>query len=181
MNKEIEPPSADGAAPSDQSKRSGYSDLEYVSLELDGKTYGGWYRQLADGQLELLAIGNIRSQRRSNGTAMDQARGMLEEFVRAARSNGLSEHESRDVSISSGGSGEAKAQGQAQSTLGDLLYCDKTKSRARTEFQVCRPIMLTSRSSASGPKNPQSSWPIMWLRTPGRWSICALSALPIMS
>jgi RNA polymerase sigma-70 factor (ECF subfamily) len=129
VNKEIEPPSADGAAPSDQSKRSGYCDLQYVSLELDGKTYGGWYRQLPDGQLELLAIGNIRSERRSNGTAMDQARGMLEEFVRAARSNGLSEHESRDVSTSSGGSGEAKAQAQAQSTLGDLLYCDKTKSR----------------------------------------------------
>jgi RNA polymerase sigma-70 factor, ECF subfamily len=115
VNKQIEPRSAGAAASLDHVQQSVYSDLQYVSLELEGKTYGGWYRQLPDGRLELLALANMHSERRSESTPIEQARGMLADFVRSARRDGLNGHDS----------GEAKPQ----STLGDLLYGDKSKPR----------------------------------------------------
>jgi RNA polymerase sigma-70 factor (ECF subfamily) len=125
VNKELEPRSAGGAASLDQVKQSVHSDLQYVSLQLDGKTYGGWYRQLPDGRLELLALANMHSERRPEGTPIEQARGMLAEFVRSAHRNGLNGHDACDVSDSTGDRDEA----ETQSTLGDLLYADNTKSR----------------------------------------------------
>jgi RNA polymerase sigma-70 factor, ECF subfamily len=99
---------AGAAAPLDQVRRSIYSDLQYVSLQVDGKDYGGWYRLLSDGRMELLALANMHCERRSERTPIEQARGMLAEFIRAAR-----EHEPSGP----------------QTTIGDLLYADKTKSR----------------------------------------------------
>jgi RNA polymerase sigma-70 factor (ECF subfamily) len=125
MNKELEPHSAGGAASLDQVKQSVYSDLQYVSLQLDGRTYGGWYRQLADGRLELLAPANMHSERRPEDTPIEQARGMLADFVRSARRDGLTGPDTGDLSKSIGQSEEA----EAQSVLGDLLYADKTKPR----------------------------------------------------
>jgi RNA polymerase sigma-70 factor, ECF subfamily len=125
LKKENEPHPSGRAASLDQVKSSVYSDLQYVSLELDGKTYGGWYRQLPDGRMELLALANMHSERRPEGTAIEQARGMLADFVRSARRNGLNGHDACDVCDPSGDSDEA----EAPSTLGDLLYADKTKSR----------------------------------------------------
>jgi hypothetical protein len=56
VNKKLEPHLAGRAAPLDRVKQSVHSDLQYVSLQMDGKTYGGWYRQLADGRLELTDV-----------------------------------------------------------------------------------------------------------------------------
>ncbi len=123
MNKKLVPHSAGGAASLDQVKQSVHSDLQYVSLQSDGKTYGGWYRQLPDGRLELLALANMHSERRPEGTPVEQARGMLADFVRSARRDGLTS--AGDLSKSTGDSEEA----EAQSMLGDLLYADKTKPR----------------------------------------------------
>jgi RNA polymerase sigma-70 factor (ECF subfamily) len=123
VNKKLVPHSAGGAASLDQVKQSVHSDLQYVSLQSDGKTYGGWYRQLPDGRLELLALANMHSERRPEGTPVEQARGMLADFVRSARRDGLSGHDADDLSKSIGDRAEA------QSRLGDLLYADKTKPR----------------------------------------------------
>jgi hypothetical protein len=62
-------------------------DLEYVSLQVDGATYGGWYRILPDGQMELLALANMIIDRRDEATPHEQARAMLAEFIRATRRN----------------------------------------------------------------------------------------------
>jgi RNA polymerase sigma-70 factor (ECF subfamily) len=123
VNKKLEPHLAGGAASLDQVKQSVHSDLQYVSLQSDGKTYGGWYRQLPDGRLELLALANMHSERRPEGTPVEQARGMLADFVRSARRDGLTS--AGDLSRSTGDSEEA----EAQSMLGDLLYADQTKPR----------------------------------------------------
>jgi RNA polymerase sigma-70 factor, ECF subfamily len=123
VNKEHEPHSAGGAADLNQAKQSVYSDLQYVSLQLDGKTYGGWYRQLQDGRLELLALANMLLERRPEATPIEQARGMLADFVRSARRDGLTGHAAGDLPD---GAGE---EAEAHSRLGDLLYADKTKPR----------------------------------------------------
>ena len=112
MTKEFDPASA-GPAPLDQVQQSVHSDLQYVSIQVDGKTYGGWYRLLADGQMELLALANMHCERRPENTAIEQARGMLADFIRVARPK-ASDEDRRDPSTR---------------TLGDLLYADKAKSR----------------------------------------------------
>jgi DNA-directed RNA polymerase specialized sigma24 family protein len=113
VNKEFDPAASAGPAPLDQVKESVHSDLQYVSIQVDGKTYGGWYRLLADGQMELLALANMHCERRSENTAIEQARGMLADFIRVARPKRADE-DRQDPSIR---------------TLGDLLYADKAKSR----------------------------------------------------
>jgi hypothetical protein len=60
------------------------SDLQYVSLQLHGLTYGGWYRVLPNGQMELLALANMRVEPRTENTPLEQALGMLADFVRSA-------------------------------------------------------------------------------------------------
>jgi hypothetical protein len=125
VNKELEPHSAGAAASLDQVKQSVHIDLQYVSLQFDGKTYGGWYRQLPDGRLELLCLANMHSERRPEGAPVEQARAMLADFVRSVRRDRLAGHDAGDLSKSAGDSEEA----EAQSMLGDLLYADKTKPR----------------------------------------------------
>ena len=87
MNPELERAPSAAAAPLDQLKKSVQSDLQYVSLQADGRTYGGWYRVLPDGQMELLALANMHSERRAESSPIEQARGMLADFIRTARSN----------------------------------------------------------------------------------------------
>ena len=88
-----------------QDQASVPTDLQYVSLQAEGRTYGGWYRVLADGQMELLALANIQSERRAESTPVEQARGMLADFVRTA---------------------QQRRDGKNQ-TLGHLLYADATQ------------------------------------------------------
>lgn len=130
MEQEFEPASSAGSAPLDEVKESVHSDLEYISIQVDGKTYGGWYRMLADGQMELLALANMHCERRPENTPIEQARGMLADFIRVARprsktngpaaantDNGLNGHTDEDRHDCTAG------------TLGALLYADKTKIR----------------------------------------------------
>lgn len=113
MTNEFDPAAASaGPAPLDQVKQSVHSDLQYVSIQVDGKTYGGWYRLLDDGQMELLALANMHCERRPENTAVEQARGMLTDFIRVARSK-----------IST-------------RTLGDLLFADATKPRVAEQDWV---------------------------------------------
>jgi len=96
-------------APS-ESPASIHSDLQYVSIQLDGRTYGGWYRLLPDGQMELLALANMHCELRTENTPSEQARGMLSDFVRGVRRKSKS--------------GEVSGR-----TLGALLYADPMKTR----------------------------------------------------
>lgn len=110
MDKKSEPASAAGTASLEPVTGSIYSDLQYVSIQLDGSTYGGWYRSLPDGQMELLAMANMHCERRTENTPIEQARGMLADFIRRARQ-------------------KPKANRGDAGTLGALLYADASKSR----------------------------------------------------
>jgi DNA-directed RNA polymerase specialized sigma24 family protein len=120
VDKGTEPAASAGIVPLEQVKSSVHSDLQYISIEVDGNTYGGWYRTLADGQMELLALANMHCERRPENTPIEQARGMLADFIRVARS--------KPKTIRS-----ATANGDdgpnAERTLGDLLYADSTRPR----------------------------------------------------
>jgi DNA-directed RNA polymerase specialized sigma24 family protein len=109
VTKKFDPVVGAGAAPVEP-KSSVHSDLQYVSIQVDGSTYGGWYRLLPDGQMELLALANMHCERRSENTPVEQARGMLTDFIRGVRR-------------------KANAGAAPTSTLGALLYADATKAR----------------------------------------------------
>jgi len=106
----------------EQSQPSARSNLQYVSLLVGGRTYGGWYRVLPDGQIELLALANIHSERRAERTPADQARGMLAEFVRSA--GNAERADDRDSTDDTPGCSRP-SDGQGQ-TLAALLYADST-------------------------------------------------------
>lgn len=109
MDKKVEPAGGAALAPAEP-KASVHSDLQYVSIQVDGDTYGGWYRLLPDGQMELLALANMHCERRTEGTPVEQARGMLTDFIRGLRR-------------------KSKSGESAGGTLGALLYADPTKAR----------------------------------------------------
>ena len=117
MDEEFEPASTAGPASLKQVKQSVHSDLQYVSLQMNGEIYGGWYRLLPDGQMELLALANMHCERRPENTPIEQARGMLQDFIRVARAK-------------TNTNGPAAADATTTLTLGDLLYADKAKTRA---------------------------------------------------
>ena len=110
MNDESKPAATAGTAAAEPVQASVHSDLQYVSIQLDGSTYGGWYRVLPDGQMELLALANMHCERRSESTPVEQARGMLEDFIRRARR-------------------KPKVADATPGTLGALLYADTSKTR----------------------------------------------------
>jgi DNA-directed RNA polymerase specialized sigma24 family protein/anti-sigma factor ChrR (cupin superfamily) len=118
VNQELEPRPEGTAASQDQSRRSVSSDLQYISLQVDGKPYGGWYRLLPDGRMELLALANMHCERRAEKTPIEQARGMLVDFIRASRKG--NEPTPPDP---------VADEGRGASTLGDLLYADKSQPR----------------------------------------------------
>lgn len=122
MDKNYEAGSAAGPTPLHDVRQSVYSDLQYVSLQMGGQIYGGWYRMLPDGRMELLALANMHCERRSEGTPIEQARGMLEDFIRAARTG-----ERPDAAATTPAGGQ---RSESESlTLGKLLYADTAKPR----------------------------------------------------
>jgi anti-sigma factor ChrR (cupin superfamily) len=127
VDKDVEPAASAGAAPLEQVKQSVHSDLQYVSIQVDGTTYGGWYRLLPDGQMELLALANMHCERRFENTPVEQARGMLADFIRVARPKSKT-NGSLAADSSSARTGEDRSDG-ASGTLGELLYANKSKTR----------------------------------------------------
>lgn len=130
MDREFEPASSAGPAPLEQVKQSVHSDLQYVSIQVDGNTYGGWYRVLPDGQMELLALANMHCELRHENTPIEQARGMLTDFIRIARPKPQTTA-SAAVDVNNGLSGRTDEDQRdcTTGTLGDLLYADKAKTR----------------------------------------------------
>jgi RNA polymerase sigma-70 factor (ECF subfamily) len=120
VDKQLDP-NSDAAQFPDQNS-SAESDLQYVSLKIDGEAYGGWYRTLRDGRMELLALATMHRERRTADSAAEQARAMLIEFIRTTRLKRKSEGAAEDVA-------DAQPGESAEGTLGALLYADKSKER----------------------------------------------------
>jgi DNA-directed RNA polymerase specialized sigma24 family protein len=126
VDKDLELASSAGAAPLEQVKQTIHSDLEYVSIQVDSRTYGGWYRLLPDGQMELLALANMHCERRPENTPIEQARGMLADFIRVARPKQRTNGSAVDTDDYSNAEDRRDC---AMGTLGALLYADETKTR----------------------------------------------------
>jgi len=58
------------------------SELEYITQCIAGTLFGGWYRILHDGRIELLALGGIWRAARRASLPQRQARAMLARLVR---------------------------------------------------------------------------------------------------
>lgn len=128
MGKVLRPSPATAPAPLEEVKQSVHSELQYVSILVDGSTYGGWYRVLSDGQMELLALANMHCERRHENTPIEQARGMLTDFIRVARPKpqaNASGTDNPDKALNV----PADQDDRGYTTLGDLLYADKAKVR----------------------------------------------------
>ena len=68
-----------GARTAHESERS---DLQYITQNVAGTLFGGWYRILQDGRIELLALGGIWRGPRRDSLPQRQARAMLARLVR---------------------------------------------------------------------------------------------------
>lgn len=142
MDKDSKPAWSAGAAPLEHVRQTIHSDLEYVSIQVDSRTYGGWYRLLPDGQMELLALANMHCERRPENTPIEQARGMLADFIRVARPKQRTNGSSSDADdYSNSDDGHDCAMG----TLGALLYADKSRTRVAEDDWV---VLLQSSASA---------------------------------
>lgn len=130
VDNKTEPAEGAGAVPAEP-RASVDSDLQYVSIEMDGSTYGGWYRVLPDGQMELLALANMHCELRSEATPVEQARGMLTDFIRGMR------RKSRGNT--------PRGNTPHGNTLGALLYADTNQSRVAEQEWVA-----LTRSIAAG-------------------------------
>jgi RNA polymerase sigma-70 factor (ECF subfamily) len=131
VNEENKQHPAGAAASLDEVRQSVSSDLQYVSLQLNGKPYGGWYRVLPDGQMELLALANMLCERRPEKTPIEQARGMLTDFVRSTGRDGA--QQSDPSAASNPAANDARGH---EPTLGDLLYADQSLPRASEDEWV---------------------------------------------
>lgn len=58
------------------------SDLHYITQCVAGTLFGGWYRILRDGRIELLALGGIWREPARGSLPQRQARAMLARLVR---------------------------------------------------------------------------------------------------
>jgi anti-sigma factor ChrR (cupin superfamily) len=107
-------------------KQSVQSDLQYVSIQVNEKTYGGWYRVLPDGKMELLAFANVHCERRTESTPVEQARGMLTGFVLAGRPKRKANGSVTSQAVARAGEDPITC---ATGTLGALLYADRSQAR----------------------------------------------------
>lgn len=146
MNKQVEPRSSSAAAPLDDVRQTVQSDLEYVSLQMEGKTYGGWYRTLPDGRMELLALANMHCERRAENSAVEQARAMLAEFIRSARPNHKGNGAADSIQNAAAPTANKDAVEvetpsmieieTAPGSLGALLYADSSQARVTEDDWV---------------------------------------------
>jgi len=58
------------------------SDLHYITQCVAGTLFGGWYRLLHDGRIELLALGGVWRAPARTTLPQRQARAMLARLVR---------------------------------------------------------------------------------------------------
>ena len=63
--------------------------LDYFTHQIDGTRFGGWYRPLCEGTIEVLAVGLIRTLELQGRSPQAVACQALEEFVRLRQTLGL--------------------------------------------------------------------------------------------
>jgi hypothetical protein len=63
-------------------------ELHYFTHSINGKTYGGWYRLVSPGDLEVLGVGSMETVPFLGYEPEAVARSVLEEFVRRHSEHG---------------------------------------------------------------------------------------------
>jgi hypothetical protein len=59
-----------------------YDELTFFTHQVNGQTYGAWYRQLAPNEIEVMGAGFLSRTRYAGRDELSVARSVLEEFVR---------------------------------------------------------------------------------------------------
>jgi hypothetical protein len=59
-----------------------YDAMTFFTHEVNGQTYGGWYRRLAPNDIEIMGAGFLCKTRYAGSDELSVARSVLEEFVR---------------------------------------------------------------------------------------------------
>jgi hypothetical protein len=75
----------------------GRDGLDYFTHQVDGTRFGGWYRPLSEGCIEVLAVGLIRTLELQGRPPQVVACQALEEFVRLRQQLGLPLPEFQDL------------------------------------------------------------------------------------
>jgi len=59
-----------------------YDEMTFFTHQVDGQTYGAWYRQLAPHEIEIMGAGFLCKTSYAGCDELSVARSVLEEFVR---------------------------------------------------------------------------------------------------
>jgi hypothetical protein len=75
--------SALGIAGDDESRvEVHYDEMTFFTHQVNGQTYGGWYRPLGPHEIEVMGAGFLCKTRYAGRDELSVARSVLEEFVR---------------------------------------------------------------------------------------------------
>ena len=65
-----------------------YDEMTFFTHEVNGQTYGGWYRQLAPNELEVMGAGFLCKTTYAGWDELSVARSVLEDFLRVQMQTG---------------------------------------------------------------------------------------------
>ena len=65
-----------------------YDAMTFFTHQVNGQTYGGWYRQLAPHEIEIMGAGFLCKTSYAGSDELSVARSVLEEFVRMQMRSG---------------------------------------------------------------------------------------------
>jgi hypothetical protein len=65
-----------------------YDEMTFFTHQVNGQTYGGWYRQLAPHEVEVMGAGFLCKTPCAGCDVLSVARSVLEEFVRIQMQSG---------------------------------------------------------------------------------------------
>lgn len=65
-----------------------YDEMTFFTHQVNGQTYGGWYRQLAPHEIEIMGAGFLCKTSYAGSDELSVARSVLEEFVRMQMRSG---------------------------------------------------------------------------------------------
>ena len=65
-----------------------YDEMTFFTHQVNGRTYGAWYRQLAPRELEIIGAGFLRKASYAGCDELSVARSVLEDFLRGQLQTG---------------------------------------------------------------------------------------------
>ena len=65
-----------------------YDEMTFFTHQVNGRTYGAWYRQLAARELEIIGAGFLRKTSYAGCDELSVARSVLEDFLRGELQTG---------------------------------------------------------------------------------------------